>query len=457
MWVLKRLPLAFTGGLVFGLSIILLAACDLPAPKPTSAVGTPTDTPPAVSGEPVAGEATPEPGEVTPQPPAFVTVTVWTTELFSPTQALTRGKILAQNAARFTADNRNVRLQFIPKKAYGDGGILDFLQTTGDVVPNLLPEVVFIDVDELGPAVDAGLVQPLDDLVPSDVVDDLYPFAREACTIDGQLYCLQFQADLDHLAYDTGRVVVPPGSWPEVLSYPGQYTFPAGGQDDLVDDDTLIQYMDVRSWPIDDDSGEPFLEQDSLVAVLQYYHDGRAREVFPAKILEYRSFEENPEEGAEKMWRDFLAGESAMTHVSASRYLSERGSTPQGPGAAAIPAISGPVAALGRGWAMALVTTDPFREDAAVEFMTQLMAPETNAGWNQAAGYLPTRQTAITYWHPEDDYTPFIHQRLLTARRRPRLPSYAQLAAVFQVAVESVLSGTATPEEAAAQAIEDAP
>jgi ABC-type glycerol-3-phosphate transport system substrate-binding protein len=88
--------------------------------------------------------------------------------------------------------------------------------------------------------------------------------------------------------------------------------------------------------------------------------------------------------------------------------------------------------------------------------MAQLMAPETLASWNLAAGYLPTRQSALSHWDETDSYTPFIQQQLLEARIRPRLPNYTQVAAALQQAVEAVLTGAATPEEAAAQAIEDA-
>jgi maltose-binding protein MalE len=44
---------------------------------------------------------------------------------------------------------------------------------------------------------------------------------------------------------------------------------------------------------------------------------------------------------------------------------------------------------------------------------------------------------------------------LESAQPRPRLPNYAQVAAALQQAVEDVLTGTATPEEAAAGAIEN--
>ncbi len=141
-------------------------------------------------------------------------------------------------------------------------------------MPELLPDLVLIDVDELGVAVQAELVRPLDDLLPADLVADLYPFARKAGTVDGRLYALQFQADLDHLVYNTGRMTVPPSSWPGVLSNPGPYIFPAGGQAGLVNDDFLIQYLAVRPWPSEPTPRNPSWTRTALVAVLQYYQDG---------------------------------------------------------------------------------------------------------------------------------------------------------------------------------------
>ena len=431
--------LALAAILLFGIAAVLLAACDL-SPAPTSIPGMPTDTPPP-----------PQPTVVLtptiPPPPSVLTLTIWTTEAFSPTQTITGGQILAQQVANFEAAHAQVRLKFVLKKPFGKGGILDYLLTTKAVVPDLLPDLVAIDVDELGIAVQAGLVQPLDPLVPPALIADLYPFAREACTFDGRLYGLQFQADLDHLAYNTGKMTVPPSAWPDVLSNPGSYLFPAGGQAGLVNDAFLDQYLAVRPWPSGVDPDEPFLDQESLVAVLQFYKDGVSRGVFPAEILNYHT--------ADNCWRDYLAGQADLTQVSASRYLAERTRSPNS-AVAPIPAIGGPAAVIGNGWAMALVASDPARQSAAADWMIQWLVPETNAAWNQAMRYLPTRQSALANREEADSYLPFIHQQLLAAQRRPAIPNYARVAAALQKAVEAVLTGAATPEEAAAQVITDA-
>jgi ABC-type glycerol-3-phosphate transport system substrate-binding protein len=439
---LVRVSWAIVATLLLGVAILLLSACELPFAQPTA----PPTTTPVVSDEtPIPEPASPV-AEATPPGPSVITLTVWTTEAFSPTQVITSGQILAQQVVAFEESHSDVRIRFLLKKPYGKGGVLDSLMTTGVVVPDLLPDLVGIDVDELGVAVQAGLVQPLDDLIPPDLVGDLYPFARAAGTYDGRLYGLQFQTDLDHLVYNTGQVSIPPRSWPGVLSNPGPYVFPAGGRAGLVNDAFLIQYLAVRAQPAAGSSEDPFLEAESLAAVFQFYRDGVSRGIFPANIVDYSTTDD--------CWRDYLAGQAILTQVSTHRYLADRGRLSSA-AVAPIPAINGPGAAIGRGWVLALAATDTTRQSAAVAFMVQLMSAEANAAWNQAAGYLPTRQAALAEWDEADSYTRFIQQQLQEAQPRPRLSNYTQVAAALQEAVESVLSGALTPEEAAAQAIEN--
>lgn len=425
--------------MLWGALALLLSGCDVSSPLPPSVTRVPTNTP-------TPSRPTPLPTEGAPPPPSVITLTIWTTDAFSPTQVITSGRLVIQQVTAFQASHPQVRLRFIRKKPYGKGGILDYLLTTGAVVPELLPDLVTIDADELGTAVQMGLVQPLDALLPPDLIADLYPFASQAGTFDGHLYGLLFQADLDHAVYDTRKLSSPPATWSDVLSASLPYLLPAGSQSGLIHDSFLIQYLAV-SQGSGDRSEEPFLDQESLAEVLQFYQDGITAGIFPPKMLEYHS--------TDQTWRDFLAGQGALAQVSAHRYLAERNRAPDS-APAPIPARDGPAAPIGRGWAWALVTSDPTRQSLAVDWMVQWMAPELHAAWNGATGYLPTCQSALAMSGEIDDYRSFIHQQLLTAQPRPRLPNAARVAAALQKAVEAVITGTMTPEEAAAQAIEEA-
>ena len=384
-----------------------------------------------------------------------MTLTMWTTMSFSPTQNITSGQILAQQVDLYETDHPRVRLRFVLKEPSGKGGLLDFLSTAGVVVPGLLPDLIILDVDELGAAVQTELIQPLDGLIPRDLLADLFPFAREATTFNGRLYGLLFQADLDHLVYNTGKMTSPPRSWSNVLSGPGPYLFPAGGKAGLVNDAFLVQYLALRDQSGAAGSNRPFLDADDLAKVLQFYRDARSSNIVPAKIVTYHT--------GDDVWNDYAMGQAALAQVNAHRYLlAMRQPSPSGENlresqsstsVAAIPAANGFAAAIGRGWVMVLVTDDPARQAAAVDWMLQLMNPATNAAWNEAAGYLPTRATAMAHWRAGDSYSQFIRLQLQAARPRPMLADYTRVAAALQEAITAVLNGAATPAEAAAQAI----
>jgi multiple sugar transport system substrate-binding protein len=214
----------------------------------------------------------------------------------------------------------------------------------------------------------------------------------------------------------------------------------------LVNDAFLIQYLAVRGYPTDDDA-EGFLDEASLVAVLQFYQDGASKGIFGPEILDYNT--------SDDCWQDYVSGHGALTQVGAHRYLTDRESA-QSSAPAPIPAIQGPAAAIGRGWALALVAQDTTRQEVAAEFMLQLMESGTNAAWNQAADYLPTRQGALADGEAADSYVVFVGPQLLAARARPPVANYTQVAAALQEAVEAVLTGALTPEEAAAEVMSSA-
>jgi multiple sugar transport system substrate-binding protein len=428
--------------------VMFLTGCELLPVQPTPAAGPSAPAPTGPPSTPVGSVQPPvTPTVSSPPSPATITITVWTTEAFSPTQAITTGQIVATQVAAFEETHPEARLRFVLKKPYGKGGILDFLLSTKAVVPDLLPDLVLIDVDELDTAVQGNVIQPLGEVIPADVVADLYSFARDATTFDGQLYGLQLWADLDHLIYNTGKMTIPPRSWPGVLSNPGPYIFPAGGQSALVNDAFLIQYLAVLPQPSAAGSEAPFLDQSALTSVLQFYQEGVSQGVIPADVVDFQNTDD--------CWRAYLAGDAALAEINAHRYLAGQEDL-RTTGVAAIPSMSGPAGSLGQGWAMALVATDPARQAAAVDFLVQIAFPEVNGSWAQAADYLPTRQSALAYWDEGELYNRFIQQQLQTARALPVIPNYAQVAAALQVAVKDVLTGAASPEQAAAEAIESA-
>jgi len=436
----SRLPLLAAYLLALGLAAALLAACGQGAPPQAT---NPTGTPPISGGPTEPGPAEP-PGEAAILAREPLTLTLWTTEAFSPTQDTLAGQLLAAQVHSFP----DLRFRFLLKQPYGQAGIQRYLLSTSAVVPDLLPDLAFVDVEEVGSLVYAGLAHPLDALLPADLLDELYPFAREACTFESKLYCLQIGADLDHLVYNSFRLASAPASWTAVLSESVPYVFPAGGEGGLVNDAFLAQYESVRPGAVATTDGAAFLDELSLVAVLQYYRDGALLGAFPESILQLHTTDD--------AWQAYRSGAAAMAQVSAHRFMAERSQAAFAM-PAAVPSISGPAAPLIRGWTLVLVTPDAARQAAAARFLKLWLSPETNSGWNQASGTLPTLQASLASWDPGDAYLAFLHEELLKARPRPAVPGYGKIAAALQEAVQAVLTGAQTPEEAAARVMGTTP
>lgn len=386
----------------------------------------------------VAGRATssvsPTPSPLPPVSSA-ITLTIWTTEAFSPEGD--NGQVLTQQWQAFQAAHPNVNIHYLLKKPYGKGGLLDFLSTARAAAPTVLPDLVILDALELDEATEAGLIQPLEDLLSSELQQDLFPFAR--WSFDGHLLALQFEADVEHLIYNTNKIENPPVTWKEVLASNVTYVFPAGGQNGLVNDAFLIQYLAING-RLFDEKGKPALDQDALVQVLQFYQDGLKAGVIPSSVLEFEDLSD--------CWVVYVSAQAAMSNVNSAKYLADRrllkntSFTP-------IPTRDGNVATLSKGWALAVVTEDAARQAIAAQFIEWLMKPENNADWNLAAGHLPTRRAAFKYLGAEDPYFPFARQQLENVYIRPATPAYERVGRALQRAVQDVLTDKASPKEAA--------
>ena len=391
------------------------------------------------------------PGEVTPavsptpSPPtaisSAITLTLWTTEAFFPTEDDGSGQVLAQQWQAFEATHPNVTIEYVLKKPYGKGGILDFLSTARAAAPTVLPDLVILDTLELDEAAAAGLIQPLDDLVSSEVQQDLFPFARRS--FNEQLMGIQFEADVEHLIYNTNKIDSAPITWREVLSDSVAYIFPAGGEGSLVNDAFLIQYL-AAGGQLFDEGGAPALNNDALVEVLQFYADGLEAGAIPPSVLEFADLDD--------CWVVYVSAQAALSNVSSARYLADRALL-KNTAFAAIPTRDGNVATLSKGWALAIVTEDSSRQAAAAQLIEWLLEPENNADWNLAAGHLPARQAAFDHLGTEDQYFPFVRQQLANVYPRPIAAAYDKMGRALQRAVQDVLQGEVSPQEAAGMVI----
>lgn len=377
----------------------------------------------------------------TPQGPTVITLSWWIPPQLAPTDENEAGRILTAQLETFQEANPTVRVRPVLKAPHGKGGLLDFLLNAQKVAPTVLPDLVALNSEDLAVAMRAGLLQPLNSLLSDDLLSDLYPFATEVGKWDDNLYAVQFEADIEHLAVNSDRVQAPPRSWAELLATDYTYIF-ATGSENNPGDAFLIQYK-AAGGQLGQRSSSFVLNAEALLSVLEFYSQGRASGIIPPTVLSLASTED--------LWSVFSDGQADLAHVLASRYLSERTRLPN-LGFGPVPTMDGRPATISRGWTLAIVTADPARQAAAARLIEALLAVEVNGAWTQAAHRLPTRRSALDLWNQEDPYVSFLRWQLEAAVYHASGESFLKAAPVLARAQRDVLSGTLTPREAVERA-----
>jgi ABC-type glycerol-3-phosphate transport system substrate-binding protein len=425
-------PLAWLLPLV----ILLFAGCQ-PPPKETPSTFTPS---PIVAVPTVAPTATPT------DLPETITLTLWTVAQISPEAEGQPGIFMQETLRAFRQANPNIELNIILKKPSGKGGLLDFLRTTKQAAPSILPDVVIMDATDLNQAYLDGLVQPLDDRLNRLLVQDLLPAARLMGTVDGKLAGAPISIEMEHMVYNTRVFTAPPLLWTDVLSSQARYLFPAKGDNGLVNDATLAQYFSAGG-RLRNDQGKPTIDEQALHSLLDFYHQALAQRVITPLILEVATTEE--------IWSAYRQGQADIAHVTVRQYLTDRASLEQTM-FAPIPvqdAADTPTA-MTHGWVVVLITDDFYRQRAALSLMEWFLSTGRNAAWNALNHSIPTTDSAYRQVAGSDPYWEFLTQQLNTARPYPRFSGYSQVGRIIQQAVQQVIGGEATPQEATTAAID---
>lgn len=373
-------------------------------------------------------------------------LTFWTIESISPEAEGEAGTFIGNSLRAFERANPDVDVDLQLKKATGKGGIVDFLRTTKNVAPTVLPDVAVMNATDLPQAFSEGLIQPLDGRLDRSIVQDLLPAARRIGTVSDRLVAVPLGLEMEHQVYNTAIFTAPPLLWTDVLSSSTQYLFPAKGINGLVNDHTLAQYFSVGGTFLDDRDA-PKIDEGALRAVLEFYHQAVQNDIVNASILEAATVEE--------LWPTYLLGQAGLTQISVKQYLTDRDLLNNSMYApiSVRDARNTPVA-ITNGWALVLVTADPARQKAALNLMAWFLSTNSNATWNMINNSIPTRDTAYQQLGGDDPYWKFLAEQLNTARPHPRFAGYDQIGRILQQAVQQVINDEATPEQATATAID---
>ncbi|GAB4439555.1 MAG: hypothetical protein Kow0031_21460 [Anaerolineae bacterium] len=430
------------------LLLLALTGCQQASNSPATAEASPAatatrlSTPTAISPALVA-TATPA---ATPED-ATLTLTLWTIEPISPLANDEAAAFFNQTISRFERANPGVTVDVLVKKPSGKGGVLDFLRTASAVAPAVMPDVVVMNATDTEQAFAERLIQPLDGKLDRSIVQDLLPAARRVGTVQENLAGVPMSIEMQHSAYNTRIFTETTVLWSDVLSRSASYSFPAKGNNGLVNDITLSHYFTAGGNLLDDED-RPKIDEKPLRDTLGFYQQLLEAGLIDDSLLEAATTEE--------LWPNFVDGQADVAQISVRQYLTDQpeleGSALPGPP----PLPNGEATSVGvmHAWVFSLVTSDINRQEEALRLMESFLSTEANVTWNQLNKSIPVRDSSFQQLAGADPYWQLLTSQLNTARPEPRFTGYDRVGRIFQQAVEQVLRGEATAEEAASTAVD---
>lgn len=354
--------------------------------------------------------------------------------------------ILTEQTEAFVESESNVNMRSRLRRVGEPGGIMSTMRSASVVAPGALPDVTLLRRSDLIAAQRDGLIQPLERLVPSGIVGSLsssLPLGQ----IDNELYGVPYVLNLQHLVYhepEETDTTWSTWSFDDVLAREQTFIFPAG-RITSVNDVFLTQYLKAGGTMSRDRTLT--LNPVALRSVLTFYENAKDAGLIDGFALNYIT--------PSDYLSGFRNGNYDLAVFSSETYLQLKASDDT-LRAATIPTPDGNPASILNGWMWVIVTTDPNRQEAAMRYITWMMNNERQVEYALVARMLPSQNTTIgrTVSTAEDAE---LYNTLLDNAILPLTEGEGgTLARLMQDALQAVLTGEQSAEDAAQAVIEQA-
>ena len=433
---MRQLSLLLTAALLAGCGLLPgpRAPTASPVPGTVATLATESGTPARGSTPTIRASGTEAGGTPRPATPAAaVGVRVWLPPQFTPDVSTPSGQLLSVQIQAFETAHPGAAVEIRTKAASGPGGLLNALTTATNAAPSVLPDVIALTRDDLATASAAGLVAPLDSLLPADSLADYYPYAQAMARVGGLWVGVPFAADARVMVYFTTDYASPPLHWTEVLT--GPFALPVGESTGL----TVLDSYIAAGGSLTDANGKLHLDPEALSGALEAYQRLQTAGLIPPWTLDFSD--------PSSTWQAIRDRRAALAATNAQRFLSEYFRV-SGSSAALLPTSGEPPVALADGWAWAIVNTAPERPGLAAALVQWLAAPAQNGPWTEAAAVLPTRANSLAAWKSAG-LAGVAADVVTHAQLQPVAGVLAAIGPALQMALADVLNGRATPFAAA--------
>ncbi|MFP4394444.1 MAG: extracellular solute-binding protein, partial [Anaerolineales bacterium] len=348
--------------------------------------------------------------------------------------------IFNEQLTTFNHRHQDMQVQVTVKKATGPGGLYDLLSTAADAAPAVLPDLIILNPTDLHAAIQGGYVQPLPATLPED---DYFPFALAGQREGARNYGFPYVVQADHMVYRQGVSATSPLTWTSVLSKGYTMLWPAAPLDKLADDALLAAYLSTGG-AVMDENGDPTLERENLEALYDFFFQLMARDqIDPERLLN--------QPDATACWEAYQERAAQVSAAPAGRYWADPPANTQ---PSWVPTPEGDPAGIAHVWTIALVTTNPARQAAAMTLAQWLTAPEQMALLTRSIEMLPPRPEAVQLWGLLPEEAAFLEEFLSAASPPLRTSIDKPVRRALQAGLRALLTGEVeTPAAAAAHAL----
>lgn len=344
------------------------------------------------------------------------------------------GAVLDAAFKQFEQAQPAVRLDIQVKAESGPADLLGYLQSTQQVAPSLLPDLILIDTQQLWQLADLGMIPPL---TPEEYSfdTDYYPFVTDAVTYRTERLGIPYAADLIHTIYEPSQFDAAPATWDELLATYPTYLFPAG-EGSGGDLSATLHYVGANGTLIEDSTTA---DDASLAALFGFLDEAQANGLIDARTTELPTFDAT--------WRLYLNERPGLALVQTHNYL-ENLPSHQDIAFGPVPTQDGSATTLGTTWAFAVLTTDPERRATAIQLVDLLLTPEVLGPWSQLAHRVPSRRSSMAVWPQDNPYYAFLQTLASSAQAPPNGRAFAEFMRRLRVAQAGILRQELTVDQA---------
>ena len=410
---------------IFFLCLLSVVGCiplPLPSQPPVFETLTPappmTETPTPVSS-PVA--------TVVNQP----SLTIWWPDVLMPTvedQPLP----LYEQLEAFAQTENGVQVKVRVKRVSDVGGIMATLRTAREVAPSALPDMTLLRRQDLLDAVQRGLIQPLDGLVPTSMIDDLYGGTLQLGLVqllpgeEGRLYGFPYSLNFIHLVYENGYPLTQ-SSYATFLEHEIPFLLATQEVTAGINPIFLTQYLKAGGRVNVD--GSLHIDENALTETLTFYEQAVTQGLIHPFALQVATSADLASSIQEKGF-----GAAA---VDSSLYLAL---LDQGLEIAPLPTHNGSRTSFLDGWMWVVITQDTTHQQYAMDLLAWMVDFERQAALLRLLNVVPAQRGTSRNTYGEE-YDAFVASLLAEAQIPMSVGNGTGRARALQSAFVAVVSG----------------